>query len=69
MATSKRAKELAAKGKYWRSHVAAWSDSGLSQAEYWRRYGLKAHNLCYLGGEVGRGAAGRAFGPGGDFIG
>ena len=47
MATSKRAKELAAKARYWGNHVAAWPDSGLSQAEYCRRHGLKAHNLCY----------------------
>ena len=47
MATSKRARELAAKAKYWGDHVAAWSGSGLSQAEYCRRYGLATHNLCY----------------------
>jgi transposase len=47
MATGKRARQLAAKAKYWSDHVAAWTDSHLRQAEYCRRHGLKAHNLCY----------------------
>jgi len=47
MATSKRARQLAAKAKYWGEHVVSWSGSGLSQAEYCRQHGLKAHNLCY----------------------
>ena len=35
------------KRRYWQSHVKAWKDSNLSQAEYCRRQGLKAHRLCY----------------------
>jgi len=47
MSTSKYSKQLASKRRYWSDHVAAWSGSGLSQAEYCRRHVLAAHRLSY----------------------
>ncbi len=38
---------LRQKRKFWQAHVKAWRDSNLSQAEYCRKQGLKAHRLGY----------------------
>ena len=38
---------LRQKRKFWQDHVESWENSKLSQAEYCRRQGLKAHRLCY----------------------
>lgn len=35
------------KTAYWRDHVEAWRESGLSQAEYGRRAGISTKCLCY----------------------
>jgi hypothetical protein len=32
---------------YWRGHVEAWRDSGLSQREYCTQHALKSHRLSY----------------------
>ncbi len=39
--------ETRQKRKFWLTHIKAWKDSNLSQAEYCRRQGLKTHRLCY----------------------
>ena len=33
--------------QFWRSHVAQWRDSGLTQAAYSRQYDLCPHSLSY----------------------
>ncbi len=38
---------LRQKRKFWQAHIKAWKDSNLSQAEYCRKQGLKAHRLGY----------------------
>lgn len=38
---------LRQKRKFWHAHVEAWENSNLSQAEYCRKQGLKAHRLGY----------------------
>ena len=35
---------------WWRAHVDAWRDSGLSGAEYCRRHGLKPHRFYWWRG-------------------
>ncbi len=45
--TSVPGSEIQQKRNFWQTHIKAWKDSNLSQAEYCRRQGLKAHLLCY----------------------
>ena len=51
------------RAKYWRRMVAAWESSGLTQAEFCRRRGLKAVTFAWwkrqLGGSTGGGSRGR----------
>lgn len=42
---------------FWPQHLKAFSASGLSQAEYCRREGLKAHQLAYRLKHTSKGAA------------
>ncbi len=37
---------------FWKAHVKAWQDSGLSRAEYCRRYKLSYDGLTYWYGKV-----------------
>lgn len=34
-------------GKYWKSHIDQWSNSGLSQTEYCRQNELSRHKFTY----------------------
>jgi hypothetical protein len=51
------------RAKYWRRKLAAWESSGLTQAEFCRRRGLKAVTFAWwkrrLVGTTGRGGRGR----------
>jgi len=47
MAKNSRAVEPATKRRYWENQIARWKESGLSQAEYCRRYHLKVHQMVY----------------------
>ena len=42
-----RASERAAKRQYWQEQFENWKESGLTQAEYCRRHGLKQHQWWY----------------------
>lgn len=46
MSKSKANKSTSA-AAYWRAHVDAWRESGLSQAEYSRRHGVSVKALWY----------------------
>ena len=35
------------KRRYWRKHIKAWKASGLTQAQYCRKFHLKVHCLLY----------------------
>ena len=37
----------AEKAQFWKQHCAAWQASGLSQAAYCKRHGLKLSNFAY----------------------
>ena len=39
--------EIREKRKFWQAQVKDWKESSLTQAEYCRRQGLKAHRLGY----------------------
>ncbi|MBN2889633.1 MAG: IS66 family insertion sequence element accessory protein TnpB [Deltaproteobacteria bacterium] len=47
MSQSSYATKLRRKQKFWSTHIDAWQQSGLSQAEYCRRQGLKSYQLSY----------------------
>lgn len=51
------------RAKYWRRMLTAWEASGLTQAEFCRRRGLKAVTFAWwkrqLGGSTGGGSRGR----------
>lgn len=47
MSQSNHTAELRRKQKFWSVHIDAWRQSGLSQAEYCRRRGLKSYQLSY----------------------
>lgn len=42
-----RAEQLKQKRTYWKQHIDSWQETGLTQAEYCRRYNLKHHQLVY----------------------
>jgi hypothetical protein len=42
-----RAEQLEQKRSYWKQHIDSWQETGLTQAEYWRRHNLKHHQLVY----------------------
>ena len=46
-ASSHKRQSSPQKTAYWRDHVEAWCESGLSQAEYSRRAGISTKCLCY----------------------
>ncbi len=56
------------RAKYWQRLVASWETSGLTQAEFCRRRGLKAVNFAWwkrrLSETTGRGGGGRQGGRG-----
>ena len=41
------------KMQYWREHITAWRDSGLSKSQYCQRHGLKLNNFCSWEAKVG----------------
>jgi hypothetical protein len=47
VAKSKYQKEREARRRQWERHIREWRESGLSQAEYCRRYRLKPHRMIY----------------------
>jgi hypothetical protein len=42
-----RTEQLEQKRSYWKQHLDSWQQTGLTQAEYCRRYNLKHHQLVY----------------------
>jgi hypothetical protein len=44
---SKSNRENAELGKFWKTHIKTWKNSGLSQAEYCRRNDLKKTRFTY----------------------
>lgn len=42
-----REEKSEALGKYWKSHIDQWSNSGLSQTEYCRQNELSRHKFTY----------------------
>ena len=55
--------DRAARRQYWKRHIRAWRDSGLSQAAYCREYGLKHYQLCYWKTRLSEDQAGVSFVP------
>lgn len=47
------------RAKYWRRMVTAWESSGLTQAEFCRRRGLKAVTFAWWKRQLNTGAPGR----------
>ena len=42
-----RAEQLEQKRSYWKQHIDAWQETGLTQVEYCRQHNLKHHQLVY----------------------
>jgi hypothetical protein len=42
-----RPEHINQKHSYWKKHIESWQETGLTQAEYCRRYNLKHHQLVY----------------------
>ena len=42
-----RAEQLEQKRSYWKQHIDAWQETGLTQVEYCRQHSLKHHQLVY----------------------
>ena len=61
MDRSSRAEALEQKRTYWKQHIDQWQQTGLTQAEYCRRYNLKHHQLVIEKADCLH--RGRAFSP------